>query len=127
MMAFENLRLSFLLAGLSVALRVERRRLAKLRAHLSTMNAVIQVQTADARVTRQFRFEGGRMSTSRKPHGQPDFLQVWRTAADALVSLPSADRTEMIRAFEEERVQFQGSFRYGLFFAEAMAILQTNG
>ena len=126
-MAFDNLRLSFLLAGISISLHVQRRRLAKLRNHLSTMNAVIQLQTADGRVVRHFRFEGGRFFTSRKPHRQPDFVQVWRTAGDALVALLSPDRTDVVRAWEEERVQFKGSFRHAIYFAEVMTIVQTNG
>lgn len=126
-MFVDNFKFSWMLRLLALALKINRIRIDKLRTHLKSRNFVIQLQTSDGRVVRHFAFKDGRISSAACLHPAPDFTQVWQSSADAIFALASVDRTHVMRAFEEERVNFKGTFLAGIFFIEALAIMQTGG
>ncbi|GEM_PF-1772374 len=115
-------RLSMMLAGLAIALRLNSWFNPAFREHLKEGRWVLQVRTEDGRVCRHFVFQAGRFSSRASVHPSPDFEQVWVQAADAVFALPHPDRTELLRANENGRVRFYGEALAALYFTEALEL-----
>lgn len=120
-----RLKLRLLLTLTPFLLRRAAQRSARLRHMMRHERFVMQLATGDG-VTGHFDLDGGRLSYRSGAHPSPDFVQRWRSAAEAIAVLTSRDETEMLRAAEDGRCRMQGAFRVAMWFNEAGKISRQS-
>jgi molybdopterin guanine dinucleotide-containing S/N-oxide reductase-like protein len=121
-----KLVLEGLLAGVAAAVRLTARAKPEYRARLAERDFVAQIKTKDRAVCRHYVFKGGKLSSGRGEHAQPDVSVVFKTPTHAvrLLSSPN-DHLAFINAARTFEVEVEGSDELGGRFTELLSEMRS--
>lgn len=120
-----NQKLKLLMRITLVLIRRAEARSSRVRELIASEQHVLQIQTADG-VGGHFVVADGRLSLRMGLHPKPDFTQIWCDGNTAVKAMTNADKTDLLRAFEDGKCEMRGRFIVALWFNEVMKLARPG-
>src|ERR1700730_16195507 len=127
-MTFSTIKLSFILFGLSLLLKLQAFRHAAFRARLKERNLVAQIMARDEETGRWFAFKDGKITSGAGLHSAPDIKLMFKNAAvGAALLTPPINWLNQINAQKDFVLSVDGTEDLTNWFAQTLMMSQTVG
>ena len=110
------MRFSFLLFIIKTKMGAALVRKQGFREKAAEKDFTIQIMTADSKRGRWFKFEGGKITSSRGIHSSPDVSLVWSDASTGFNVMASGSNKATMAALQDGRLKLEGNGELAMHF-----------
>jgi len=120
------MKLTLLLFGLSLKMRIANRKNELFRGRLRARTGSILIRTADRSTGRLFSFSKGHIFTKLERSGDADLQMVWKNATIAFKTMTSRDPQALFRAMDNGDVSMVGDLSVAQWFSLLIKALKAK-
>ncbi len=121
------MKLSVLLFGLSLKMKMANKRNPLFQHRLSRRTGSILIRTADSSAGRLFVFSKGHIFTQSQTSGSADVQMVWKDADTAFKTMTSNDPQALFRALDNGDVEMLGDLSVAQWFSLLIKAMKSDG
>lgn len=110
------MKLSALLYGLSLILKISVFRFSEFKDHLKKKNFTGVIKTEDGKAARYYTFAGGRVKSKSGSPSDADFTMVWKDAESAFKVMSSGNQVAFMKAISDGTVKTEGDPTLAVWF-----------